>query len=72
MLESTYFFCPTCNIERKFHRDGVNHVLHLVLGILTGGLWLVSWLALTIGHYYEPWTCNSCERTHQRPTAVKK
>ena len=36
-----------------------NHLLHLVLSILTGGLWLIIWLILTLksaGNY----RCTQC------------
>ena len=26
----------------------VNHLLHLILSLITGGLWLVVWLAMTL------------------------
>ncbi len=72
MTATTKFFCPTCNTDRKFHREGINHRLHLILTVLTGGLWLVSWIAITIGRRYEPWNCNICDMPHHPPSANKK
>lgn len=35
-------------------------MLHLVLTICTGGLWLVSWVAVCIGQVMRPWRCEHC------------
>jgi len=32
----------------------------VVLVLLTGGLWLVSWVALCIGKVMRPWRCEHC------------
>jgi len=31
-------------------RARTNHVLHLLLSLVTGGLWLPVWLLVTMGH----------------------
>ena len=33
-------FCKKCNENRKVERPGINHILHLILTILTAGLWV--------------------------------
>ena len=38
----------------------INHGLHVMLSLATGGLWLVSWLALCIGKFMRPWRCEHC------------
>ena len=56
-------FCNECGKERTFYRTLPNHKLHLILSILTGGLWLVSWLSLIFNQKHLPWTCGACEAT---------
>lgn len=38
----------------------MNHSLHFVLTLITGGLWAISWMALWIGNYVRPWRCEHC------------
>lgn len=34
-----------------------NHVLHLLLSIVTAGLWLIVWLVIATGGHF---TCGEC------------
>jgi len=34
--------------------------VHLFLTIVTGGLWLVSWASIFLGHQLRPWRCQQC------------
>jgi len=38
----------------------VVHCRHLVLTILTAGLWSISWLILCVGKALRPWRCSVC------------
>ena len=38
--------CPTCREQRLLRQPRPNHVLHLILSVLTAGLWLIVWLIL--------------------------
>jgi hypothetical protein len=51
-------FCKTCNKQVMIRRKGTNHILHLILTILTGGLWLIIWIlsSIKIGG----WRCTIC------------
>jgi predicted RNA-binding Zn-ribbon protein involved in translation (DUF1610 family) len=53
-------FCPKCGHEQVFQKGEIHHGVHLLLSILTLGLWLVSWLAILIGHRLRPWYCPQC------------
>ena len=55
-------FCPCCGRQVLLHRQGPNHLLHLVLSIVTGGVWLIVWAALawSAGVWPEPWRCTVC------------
>ena len=35
-------------LEIKLQNNKINHVLHLILTILTGGLWVVVWILLAL------------------------
>lgn len=53
-------YCARCKHEHVFVRATVSHWKHLVLSILTCGLWLISWIALSIGLIIRPWRCEHC------------
>ena len=52
--------CPRCRHQQTFVKATINHPFHVVLGIVTGGLWLVSWIALCVGKHMRPWRCEHC------------
>ena len=52
--------CPRCRRQHLFIKREINHLLHLVLAILTGGLWLVTWMVLCVGRVMRPWRCRRC------------
>jgi len=49
-----------CRHRQVFVRAESNHLLNLFLTVLTGGLWLVSWVAVCIGKSMRPWCCEHC------------
>lgn len=51
-------FCKVCNDTVRVSRPGTNHILHLILTIFTGGLWILIWIlcAITGDH----WRCDRC------------
>lgn len=58
--------CPTCRRQRLVVREQPNHVLHLLLSVVTLGLWLIVWFWLATTN--RPWRCTVCG-TAFRPTA---
>jgi len=48
--------CARCRHQQIFVRADINHGLHLLLALVTGGLWL----ALCIGKFVRPWRCEHC------------
>ncbi|MBA3576181.1 MAG: hypothetical protein H0W39_00995 [Sphingomonas sp.] len=57
-IEKTRRFCPEDNRMVLAERQTPNHLLHLVLSVLTLGLWLIVWLAQAI--YPRPYLCPMC------------
>jgi hypothetical protein len=58
-MKQTTGFCPTCQRQRYAIGTTVNHLLHLVLTLLTLGLWGFVWLflwATTLSNY----RCTKC------------
>ena len=51
-------FCKACNRQVMIRRKGTNHVLHLLLTLVTLGFWLIIWalVSFKIGG----WRCSQC------------
>lgn len=58
-------FCWVCNRPTLHARPQPNHILHLLLSLATGGIWLIVWVAICF--QYRGWRCQTCgfqERPH--------
>jgi len=53
-------FCARCKHKQSFEMTTINHSMHLLLTILTGGLWGISWMAHVVGMGIRPWRCKHC------------
>jgi hypothetical protein len=51
-------YCPACGRQGVAVRSSPNHVLHLLLTILTVGFWFPVWLLLAI--LGGTWNCQAC------------
>ena len=51
-------FCDVCTCRVRIERRGVNNILHLIMSIITAGVWLIIWL---LNHVVrQPWRCVQC------------
>lgn len=55
-------FCRECNLYRPFEKERINHILHLILTILTIGFWFPVWCLCGLSRALEPWRCRECGR----------
>lgn len=53
-------YCHTCQRQSLFQKPGINHLLHLILSVLTLGLWLFVWLILAMINAGKPERCVTC------------
>ena len=51
-------YCTHCQKQVLIKRKGTNHILHLLLTLFTGGIWLIVWIlcAVKVGG----WHCSRC------------
>lgn len=58
MTDKTQKHCKTCGGKVLAERPGTNHLVHIIMSIITAGLWLPIWLlsAVKIGG----WRCTRC------------
>lgn len=59
-------YCRACQQNTRVSRQRPSHLLHLVLTILTVGLW--GWVWLFVSMFGRPWRCDQCGRTATRRT----
>lgn len=52
--------CGTCRRQVLARRHGPNHVLHLLLSVVTAGLWLIPWFLLATTTRASTYVCPSC------------
>ena len=55
--------CRYCDEETAHYeqREPVNHILHLLLSLFTGGLWVIVWI-LVVAMAKNRKICSKCER----------
>jgi hypothetical protein len=53
-------YCPVCRQQRLVERATANNLFHLVLTVLTGGLWLIVWLLQGTSRETATWRCTVC------------
>ena len=53
--------CTDCRKRVVVFRKGTNHILHLILSVLTAGLWLIVWFGSAIK--FGGWRCTECGST---------
>jgi len=57
-VEQTQRFCDHCNEYVLAVRKGTNHILHLLLSIITGGIWIIVWIPVSMK--MGGWRCSKC------------
>lgn len=50
-------YCQNCKKQVLILKKDVNHLLHLILTIITGGIWLIIWMVVGSGG---DWRCSLC------------
>ena len=69
-LAQTQAFCGTCSGPALFQKGGINHGRHLVLTLLTVGLWGLVWITLSLVYLLNPYRCARCGETHRSTLSV--
>lgn len=56
--QETSKYCKRCVKQVLSRRKGTNHILHLLLSLITGGLWIIVWIFCDIK--IGGWRCAQC------------
>ena len=59
-METKTSYCGECKRKVVARKPSTNHVLHILICFLTGGLWLLVWLFVASSNGSKPWQCTLC------------
>ena len=59
-------FCPYCQKQVIAEKEGTNHILHLLLSVLTSGFWVIIWILCALSG---EWRCSQCGRIVRKGTS---
>jgi len=59
-MTETFLNCKKCKTNTLHKRPSPNHILHLILSIITGGIWIIMWCLIAFLTNFTPYTCNIC------------
>lgn len=54
-------YCDNCEKSVVVFRKGTNHILHLLMSVVTAGFWLIIWVLSAIK--FGGWRCTECGST---------
>lgn len=53
-------YCPNCKLQRLVRQETPDITVHVLITLLSCGLWGFVWLALTLMASANPWRCSVC------------
>ena len=59
-IVSTRKFCKDCGQNKLFEKQGPSHILHLILSVITVGLWIPIWILCVVLNAFRPYRCTNC------------
>lgn len=52
--------CTFCNQPRPFTKQAPSHILHLILSVVTVGIWIPVWILMVVLNAFKPYRCTTC------------
>lgn len=59
-MTPTRKYCGNCKDYNLAFKKTPNHILHLILSLLTGGAWLIVWFILILVNFFSSPRCSKC------------
>lgn len=53
-------YCRHCDAVMPTVKKSPNHILHLILSLLTGGFWLIIYALVAFETSFRSWRCQRC------------
>lgn len=69
--ETATMWCNPCQANTGHLREKPSHLLHFLLTLVTGGLWVVVWVALTLTWKNRHWLCMGCGMPYTEPRRTR-
>jgi hypothetical protein len=59
-IKQSSAYCPVCGRQSLFQKPRINHILHLILSIVTVGIWAIAWVIMGISNSARRPRCVTC------------
>jgi len=59
-MKQTSSYCATCGKQTLHAKEGISNLLHLILSIITVGLWIPVWIFLGLKSTGSKMRCQVC------------
>jgi hypothetical protein len=69
-VQSLSLYWHKCRAATGHTKNTMSHGLHLLIALLTAGLWLIPWILLCIFASQAP-SCSHCGSSYNQPLAVE-
>ena len=56
-------YCDRCKQNVLVRKPATNHILHLILSLITVGFWIPIWILVGISVASTKWRCTHCGKT---------
>jgi len=63
-------YCQVCKHQKVFSKPKVNHILHLLLTLITAGVWVFVWIGLTGLSAIKSLRCSGCGLPYHKVRAT--
>lgn len=65
-VEKSRRYCPEDDRMVLAEKPGTNHVLHLILTLLTVGFWVIIWVMVSLNNASNSYRCPHCGTVTKR------
>lgn len=62
MKKTEMRYCKSCDAVMPCEKSSPNHILHIILSIITAGIWLIVYAILALESAFKPWRCQKCRK----------
>jgi len=69
IIEEKWLYCKRCKKETLAKRKKTNHIFHIIISLITLGLWIPFWIMAIL--QFNSWHCDVCG-TRVKDNKIKK
>ena len=61
MKKTEMRYCKSCDAVMPCTKSSPNHILHIILSLLTAGIWLIVYAVVALESSAKSWRCQKCK-----------